>query len=101
VSEIHISSFIDVRRYREQLQARRPENDPAVVNWRIGERCALMGVLGTSLLIYYLVSVQVEILSLPELYVSVPVKIAKPRSREATNGALTGCPGACLPLKRV
>jgi len=68
---------MDARKYREQLAARTPENDPAVVKWRVFERCVLMIVLGASFLIYYVISIHVEILSLPTLYISVPQNVSQ------------------------
>ena len=76
VTDICISSLMDARKYREQLAARTPENDPAVVKWRVFERCVLMIVLGASFLIYYVIWIHAEILSLPAIYISVPEKVS-------------------------
>lgn len=81
MNEIHIGSVTDARKYREQLAARRPDRDPAVTRWRTCKRCVLLMLLSTSFLIYYMVSINVEILSLPELHVSVPVKLSGPDDR--------------------
>lgn len=74
MTETRIQSIIDARNYREQLAARRPERDPAVLAWRLFQRCVLMVMLAASFLICYSISVEAEILSLPELRVSVPAK---------------------------
>ncbi len=73
MSEVKINSVTDARGYREQLAARKAENDPRLKTWRIVERTVLLGVLAASFLIYHLISVNIEILSLPEINVSVKV----------------------------
>jgi hypothetical protein len=77
VNDIRISSVIDARRYREELAERVPEEDPLVTRLRLCERCVLLIVLAVAFLMYYLISINVQILSLPELNISVPMKVVK------------------------
>ena len=72
-SETSIHSVTDARRYREELSARQPEQDRAVVKWRIWERFVLFVVAAAAFLIYYLISVNIEILALPSLNSSAVV----------------------------
>lgn len=76
MDEIEIKSLEDARRYREELAARKPEDDPKVKVWRVYKRYMLLLLAVVFFMIYYLISVNVEVLSLPEL--NVPVWVSKP-----------------------
>ncbi|MDO8703703.1 MAG: hypothetical protein Q7J84_02025 [Sulfuricaulis sp.] len=71
MNEIEIKSVEDARKYREELAARKPEDDPGLAKWRTSKRYILLLLLVVFFLIYYLISVNIEVLSLPELTVTV------------------------------
>ncbi len=71
MNEIEIKSVEDARKYREELAARKPEDDPKVAVWRASKRYILLLLLVVFFLMYYLISVNIEVLSLPELFVTV------------------------------
>ena len=73
MDEIEIKSVEDARRYREELAARKPEDDPKVTVWRTSKRYVLLLILIVFFLMYYLISVNIEVLSLPGLNVTVGV----------------------------
>ena len=73
MNDIEIKSVEDARKYREELAARKPEDDPGLAKWRTSKRYILLLLLVVSFLIYYLISVNIEVLSLPGLNVSVGV----------------------------
>jgi hypothetical protein len=73
VDEARIKSLEDARRYREELSARKPEDDPGVANWMVCKRCVLAIIVAAFVLMYYLISVNVEVLSLPQLNVAVKI----------------------------
>ncbi len=70
VDEVSIKSLEDARRYREELAARKPEDDPKVRIWRVYKRYILLVLVAVFFLMYYLISVNIEVLSLPELNVT-------------------------------
>ena len=55
----------DARRYREGLACRNPGDDRGVRGWRFCERCVLLAALAGAFLIYLLLSINLEILTLP------------------------------------
>lgn len=61
----------DVRRYIAERLARIPLDDAIVKGWRAVGRGVLLLVLGYSAVQYYMLTVYVEILSLPEVTVFV------------------------------
>jgi hypothetical protein len=71
MNEINIKSVDDARKYREELAARKPEDDPKVTLWRASKRYILLLLLVVFFLMYYLISVNIEVLSLPGLNVTV------------------------------
>ena len=71
MKEIEIKSVEDARKYREELAARKPEDDPGVAKWRTSKRYILLLLLVVFFLMYYLISVNIEVLSLPGLNVTV------------------------------
>lgn len=73
MNEIKIKSLEDARRYREELAARKPEDDPGLAKWRTSKRYILLLLVVVFFLIYYLISVNIEVLSLPGLNVTVGV----------------------------
>ena len=76
MKEIEIKSVEDARKYREELAARKPEDDPGLAKWRTSKRYILLLLLVVCFLIYYLISVNIEVLSLPGL--NVPVGASNP-----------------------
>ena len=76
MKEIEIKSVEDARKYREELAARKPEDDPGLAKWRASKQYILLLLLVVFFLIYYLISVNIEVLSLPGL--NVPVGTSKP-----------------------
>jgi len=70
MNEIEIKSVEDARKYREELAARKPENDPGLAKWRRSKLYILLLVLVVFFLMYYLISVNIEVLSLPGLIVT-------------------------------
>lgn len=73
MNEIEIKSVEDARKYREELAARKPEDDPGLAKWRTSKRYMLLLLLVVFFLIYYQISVNIEVLSLPGLNVTVAV----------------------------
>ena len=73
MDQLEIKSVEDARKYREELAARRPEDDPGLAKWRISKRFMLLLLLVVFFLMYYLISVNIEVLSLPGLNVTVGV----------------------------
>jgi hypothetical protein len=73
MNEIEIKSVEDARKYREELASRKPENDPGVAKWRTSKRYVLVLLVVVFFLMYYLISVNIEVLSLPGLNVTVGV----------------------------
>ena len=76
MSEIEIKSVKDARKYREELAARKSEDDPGLAKWRTSKRYMLLLLLVVFFLIYYLISVNIEVMSLPGL--NIMVGIPKP-----------------------
>lgn len=77
MGEMSIKSLVDARRYREELRARRPEDDRWLGRCRVCERCVLWIVLAAFAAMYYLIEVNVTVLSMPQLSVAVNFKTAK------------------------
>lgn len=77
VDQISIKSLADAHRYREEVCARKPEDDQWLARCRICERCVLWIVLAAFAAMYYLIEVNVAVLSLPELGVAVNIKTTK------------------------
>jgi hypothetical protein len=73
MNEINIKSVEDARKYREELAARKPEDDPGLAKWRTSKRYILLLLVVVFFLMYYLISVNIEVLSLPGLNVTVGV----------------------------
>ena len=73
MNDINIKSVEDARKYREELAARKPEDDPRLAKWRASKKYVLLLLLVVFFLMYYLISVNIEVLSLPGLNVTVGV----------------------------
>jgi hypothetical protein len=73
MDEIEIKSVEDARKYREELAARKPEDDPGLAKWRTFKRYILVALVVVFFLMYYLISINIEVLSLPELIVTPAV----------------------------
>lgn len=76
MNEINIKSVEDARKYREELAARKPEDDSGLAKWRSSKRHILLLLVVVFFLMYYLISVNIEVLSLPGL--NVTLGVAKP-----------------------
>ena len=57
----------DVRRYTEEISARKGEDDRRVRFWHVAKRVTLTLVLAASLLIYYLLVAMGQIMTLPQI----------------------------------
>lgn len=63
--------------YVQSLSNRNVEDDPSVKAWRIAKQTAYLYMLVGSFLIYFLINVMIETLSLPAIHFVLPVDQAR------------------------
>ena len=65
----------DVRRLLEEISAKSPDDNRATRLWRIAKQGMWLLLLVTAFLQYYFIDILIEIDSLPEIRVSVPLTV--------------------------
>ncbi len=71
MAQVEFRSPEDVDRYVQELSGRKVEDAPKLRLWRIAERLAWALLLATAFLVYYLLDLTNEALSLPHVGVNV------------------------------
>ena len=71
MAQVEFRSPEDVDRYVRELSHRRVEDAPRVKAWRIAERIVWLLLLAVAFLVYYLLDLTNEALSLPHVGVNV------------------------------
>jgi len=74
MADVQLKTPGDVRAYVQSLAGRRVEDDPSVAAWRLAKQTTYLYVLVVSFLLYFLVDVINDMLSLPAVNFAVMVK---------------------------
>jgi len=64
MTTMEIKSIEDLRRYSQELAARRVEDDPVVQKWHVAKRIVWMISLAGAFLFYYLIDKMQEAISI-------------------------------------
>ena len=79
--EIRFSTPQDVHSYVQALSKRKVEDDPSVKAWQLAKQTVYLYTLIACFLIYFLIDVMTETLSIPAIHFSLPVKQASNTER--------------------
>jgi hypothetical protein len=71
MAQVDFRSSEDIYRYVQDLSGRKVEDSPKVRLWRIAERITWALLLATAFLVYYLLDLTNEALSMPHVGVNV------------------------------